>query len=148
MGSYCNESYAEFLDSLKAAGVVIRNEVEVRERLAESQRWRSAFMTLAANGRTLGIEFTVAGNGSDPRAVQRVLAEHAFPAEKEAAFIAQLTADCHPAHRRRHRCSMQALPPPGEGFFLVHRAFPGMASWAHKQKARSSPGLALAVVRA
>jgi hypothetical protein len=93
MGSYCNESYAEFLDSLKAAGVVIRNEVEVRERLAESQRWRSAFMTLAANGRTLGIEFTVAGNGSDPRAVQRVLAEHAFPAEKEAAFIAQLTAD-------------------------------------------------------
>ena len=38
MGSYCNESYAEFLDSLKAAGVVIRNESEVRERLAESQR--------------------------------------------------------------------------------------------------------------
>jgi len=93
MGSYCNESYAEFLDSLKAAGVVIRNENEVRERLAESQRWRSAFMTLAANGRLLGIEFSVAGQGSDPRAVQRVMAEHAFPAEKEAAFIAQLTAD-------------------------------------------------------
>ncbi|MBL8452056.1 MAG: hypothetical protein JNK97_04860 [Zoogloea sp.] len=93
MGSYCNESYAEFLDSLKAAGVVIRNESEVRERLAESQRWRSAFMTLAANGRTIGIEFHVNGEGSDPRAVQRVMAEHAFPAEKEAAFIAQLTAD-------------------------------------------------------
>jgi hypothetical protein len=93
MGSYYNESYAEFLDSLKAAGVVIRNESEVRERLAESQRWRTAFMTLAANGRTLGIEFSVAGKSSDPRAVQRVLAEHAFPAEKEAAFIAQLTAD-------------------------------------------------------
>ena len=38
MGSYYNGSYAEFLDSLKAAGVVIRNESEVRERLAESQR--------------------------------------------------------------------------------------------------------------
>ena len=68
MGSYCNESYAEFLDSLKAAGVVIRNESEVRERLAESQRWRSAFMTLAANGRMLGIEFSVAGKSSDPGA--------------------------------------------------------------------------------
>ena len=93
MGSYYNGSYAEFLDSLKAAGVVIRNESEVRERLAESQRWRTAFMTLAANGRLLGIEFSVAGKSSDPRAVQRVLAEHSFPAEKEAAFIAQLTAD-------------------------------------------------------
>ena len=93
MGSFCNESYAEFLDSLKAAGVLIRNEDEVRERLAESQRWRNAFMTLAANGRTIGIEFTVAGKVKDPRAVKRVFAEHAFPAEKEAAFIAQLTAD-------------------------------------------------------
>ena len=62
MGSYYNGSYAEFLDSLKAAGVVIRNESEVRERLAESQRWRTAFMTLAANGRTLGIEFSVEGD--------------------------------------------------------------------------------------
>ncbi|MCK6372625.1 MAG: hypothetical protein L6Q69_00800 [Zoogloea sp.] len=92
MGSYCNESYAEFLDSLKAAGVVISNESEVRERLAECQRWRTAFMTLAANGRQLGIEFSVAGEGGDPRAVQRVMAQHAFPAEKEAAFLAQLTA--------------------------------------------------------
>lgn len=93
MGSFCNESYAEFLDSLKAAGVVIRNEAEVRERLAESQRWRSAFMTLAANGRTLGIEFTVAGKEGNPSVLKQVLAEHAFPAEKEAALIAQLTAD-------------------------------------------------------
>ncbi len=50
-------------------------------------------MTLAANGRLLGIEFSVDGKGSDPRAVQRVMAKHAFPAEKEAAFIAQLTAE-------------------------------------------------------
>jgi len=92
MGSYCNESYAEFLDSLKAAGVVIRNESEVRERLAESQRWRTAFMTLAANGRTLGIEFSVEGSQSSAREVKKVLAQHAFPAEKEEAFIAQLTS--------------------------------------------------------
>lgn len=92
MGSYYNGSYAEFLDSLKAAGVVIRNESEVRERLAESQRWRTAFMTLAANGRTLGIEFSVEGSKNSARAVKQVLAQHAFPAEKEEAFIAQLTA--------------------------------------------------------
>lgn len=49
-------------------------------------------MTLAANGRQLGIEFSVAGEGGDPHAVQRVMAQHAFPAEKEAAFLAQLTA--------------------------------------------------------
>jgi hypothetical protein len=83
MGSYYNGSYAEFLDSLKAAGVVIRNESEVRERLAESQRWRTAFMTLAANGRTLGIEFSVEGEGGDPHAVQRVLAQHAFPPKRK-----------------------------------------------------------------
>ena len=71
MGSYYNESYAEFLDSLKAAGLVIRNESEVRERLAESQRWRTAFMTLAANGRTLGIEFSVAGKSSDRACLPR-----------------------------------------------------------------------------
>ncbi|WP_374240911.1 hypothetical protein [Zoogloea sp.] len=92
MGSYYNGSYAEFLDSLKAAGVVIRNESEVRERLAESQRWRTAFMTLAANGRTLGIEFSVEGSQSSAREVKKVLAQHAFPAEKEEAFIAQLTS--------------------------------------------------------
>jgi hypothetical protein len=91
MGSYYNGSYAEFLDSLKAAGVVIRNESEVRERLAESQRWRTAFMTLAANGRTLGIEFSVEGSRSDARAVQKC--SPSTPSRREeAAFIAQLTA--------------------------------------------------------
>ena len=93
MGSSCNESYAEFLDSLKAAGVVIRNEDEVRERPAESQRWRNAFMTLAANGRTIGIEFSVAGKSKNVGAVKRVLAQHAFPVEKEEALVAQLVAD-------------------------------------------------------
>ena len=66
MGSYCNESYAEFLDSLKAAGVVIRNENEVRERLPSPSAGAQCFMTLAANGRLLGIEFSVAGQGVIP----------------------------------------------------------------------------------
>ena len=47
---------------------------------------------LAANGRTLGIEFSVEGSQSSAREVKKVLAQHAFPAEKEEAFIAQLTS--------------------------------------------------------
>ena len=40
MGSLSNESFEQFLDSLKKAGIVISIEAELRERLAEAQRWR------------------------------------------------------------------------------------------------------------
>ena len=40
MGSLSNESFDQFLDSLKNAGITISNEAELRERLAEAQRWR------------------------------------------------------------------------------------------------------------
>jgi len=35
MGSLSTESFDEFLDSLKKAGVAISNELELRERLAD-----------------------------------------------------------------------------------------------------------------
>ena len=38
MGSLSTESFDQFLDSLKQAGVEISNECELRERLAEAQR--------------------------------------------------------------------------------------------------------------
>src|SRR5574343_322807 len=57
MGSLSNESFEQVLDSLKKAGITISNEAELRERLAEAQRWRFAFQTLAANGKTIGICF-------------------------------------------------------------------------------------------
>ena len=60
MGSYCNESYAGFSWIPQAAGVVIPVKSKFRGRLAESQRWRSAFHD-PANGRTIGIRFTVEG---------------------------------------------------------------------------------------
>ena len=47
MGSLSNESFDEFLDSLKQAGVAISNERELRERLAETQRWRFALALFA-----------------------------------------------------------------------------------------------------
>ena len=37
MGSLSNESFEQFLDSLKKAGITISNETELRERLAEAE---------------------------------------------------------------------------------------------------------------
>ena len=93
MGSLSNESFDEFLDSLKQAGVAISNERELRERLAEAQRWRYAFATLASNGRPLGIRF------QDPSAVvnhdeiHRAFTQFDFPESMEAAFAASLRAE-------------------------------------------------------
>ena len=62
MGRLNNEPFEEFLDSIKKAGVEIINEQELRERLAEAQRWRYAFDTLAMNGRAIGIRFADRGD--------------------------------------------------------------------------------------
>lgn len=42
MGRLGTESFDEFLSSLKRLGIVIRNELELRERMAEARRWRYA----------------------------------------------------------------------------------------------------------
>ena len=90
MGSLSNESFDEFLDSLKHAGVVIRNERELRERLAEAQRWRYAFSTLASNGRPLGIRFEDQSEGANEAALHRAFSEFKFPESIERAFSASL----------------------------------------------------------
>lgn len=90
MGSLCNESFAEFLESLKKAGVDISNEGELRERLAEVHRWRYAFMILANNGSALGIRFSESESGSDRESICNTLASYQFPAETQAAFVASL----------------------------------------------------------
>jgi len=79
MGSFSNESIDEFLASIKQAGVAICNEAELRERLTEAQRWRYAFMTLAANGRSLGIRFESASSGTDEVQLRRVLSSYELP---------------------------------------------------------------------
>jgi hypothetical protein len=93
MGSLCNESFNEFLDSLKKAGVVISNEVELRARLAEVQRWRYAFATLAANGRLLGIRFEDQSGGRNEAEIHRAFTQFEFPEQLEAQFAASLRAD-------------------------------------------------------
>ena len=79
MGSLSNESFDQFLDSLKQAGVQISNEGELRERLAEAQRWRFAFATLASNGRPLGIRFQDSSSGVNRDDIERTMARFQFP---------------------------------------------------------------------
>lgn len=92
MGSLSNESFEAFLDSLKKAGVEISNEKELRERLAEVQRWRYAFDILAMNGRSIGIRFANQGAGGNEAAIHRAFTEFHFPENSEAVFAASLKA--------------------------------------------------------
>ena len=93
MGRLCEESYAEFLDSLKAAGVEIANECELRERLAETARWRFAFMTMAQNGKAIGIRFIDHGARQNKARIRRAFARYAFPDNSDSVFAANLAAD-------------------------------------------------------
>ena len=93
MGSLCNESFEEFLRTLKAAGIAISNEAELRERLAEARRWQYAFMTLAANGRPLGIRFSEDRAGSDKAMLHNTLASFQFPDNFDAVFVANLQSE-------------------------------------------------------
>ncbi len=93
MGSLMNESFDAFLDSLKQAGVAISNERELRERLAEAQRWRFAFATLASNGRPLGIRFQDTRSTLDDSEIHRTFSQFQFPESAEAAFAASLRAE-------------------------------------------------------
>ena len=90
MGSQSNESFAEFLESLKQAGVAITNEGELRERLAEAQRWRYAFMTLAANGHSIGIRFRDLGAARNQEQISRTLARFEFPEGSDTILAASL----------------------------------------------------------
>ena len=93
MGSLSNESFDEFLDSLKKAGVAISNERELRERLAEVQRWRYAFSTLASNGRPLGIRFQDHSAGVNQAEIHQTFTRFQFPETMEEAFAASLRTE-------------------------------------------------------
>ena len=90
MGSLSNESFETFLDSLKKAGITISNEAELRERLAEAQRGRFAFQTLAANGKLLGIHFEDRSEGRNEAEIDRAFTEFQFSDRTKAVFSASL----------------------------------------------------------
>lgn len=88
MGRLSAEPFDQFLDSLKQAGVAISNEAELRERLAEAQRWRFAFATLARYGRSLGIRFEKAGARVSKIGIHRAFARFGLPESLEISFAA------------------------------------------------------------
>lgn len=88
MGRFSTESFDEFLSSLKRLGIVISNELELRERLAEARRWRYAFATLANNGRSLGIRFE--NRDADDTAIRNTLARFEFPEQTQSSLTAVL----------------------------------------------------------
>jgi len=90
MGSLSNESFDQFLDSLKKAGIAISDEAGLRARLAEAQRWRYAFQTLAANGKTIGISFEDGPQGHNEAEIERAFSEFAFSEKTRAVFAQSL----------------------------------------------------------
>ncbi len=91
MGSLGQESIEEFLQQLKAAGISITREQELRERLEEAQAWRYAFMTLAAHGRSIGIRFQEQeSGGADGDRIRATLARFQFPESSQQVFAASL----------------------------------------------------------
>jgi hypothetical protein len=84
------DSFADFLERLKRAGVHIYREGELRERLAEAQRWRYAFCTLAANGESIGIRFDARDGRCNEDAIRRTFTEFRFPEGSPGEFVARL----------------------------------------------------------
>ena len=64
--------------------------IELRERLAEAQRWRYAFQTLAANGKVIGICFEDHSAGRNEAEISRAFNEFQFPEKTRAVFSANL----------------------------------------------------------
>ncbi len=89
----CDQTYVEFLESIKAAGVAITNENELRERLGETGRWRFAFMTLAANGKSLGINFLDRDASRHLDEIRGAFARYQFPVHAGALFERSLATN-------------------------------------------------------
>lgn len=90
MGQRCDETIGQFLESLKKAGVDISNEGELRERLEEVRAWHYAFITLASNGRLIGISFS--DRGVDEGELRQTFERYNFPDKAESVFAAALRA--------------------------------------------------------
>lgn len=84
-----NTESAQFIQSLKGAGVAISKEQEVIERLEEAREWHFAFSTLVNQGDRIGISF-LANPGLQSAELQRVFAQYRFSERAKAAFEAKL----------------------------------------------------------
>lgn len=92
MGKLDTDSFDQFLESIKQAGVVILNEAALRERMAEAHSWRFAFTTMVANGRRAGICFEDRGQRVDEKKIHRAFTEFKLPESSEAILAATLNS--------------------------------------------------------
>ncbi len=92
MGSLNTESFEEFLESLKQAGIDIANESAVRERLGEVRCWRDAFGTIARCSDRLGIAFKSRNGKINQAQIHSAFAAYQLSEKTEALFAANLKA--------------------------------------------------------
>ena len=92
MGKLDTDSFDEFLESIKQAGVVIFNEPALRERMAEAHNWRFAFTTMVANGRRAGILFEDRDHRADAKKIHRAFAKFKLPHSSEAILASTLNS--------------------------------------------------------
>lgn len=90
MGKLDTDSFEQFLESIKKAGVVIFNEAALRERMAEAHNWRFAFTTMVASGRRAGIFFEDQGHKVDGKKIHRAFAKFKLPPSAEAVLASTL----------------------------------------------------------
>ncbi len=92
MGSLNNESFEEFLESLKQAGIDIVNESEVRERLGEVRRWRDAFGTIARCSDQFGVAFKTRNGEINRAGIHGAFAAYQLSEHTEELFTASIKA--------------------------------------------------------
>lgn len=90
MGKLDTDSFEQFLESIKNAGVVIFNEEALRERMAEAHNWRFAFTTMVANGHRAGIFFEDRGQRADEKKIRRAFAKFKLPQSSEVILASTL----------------------------------------------------------
>lgn len=90
MGGLNKESFEEFLESLKQAGIDIDNESAVRERLGEVRCWRNAFTTIARCSDRLGIAFRSRDGKINQAKIHGAFAVYQLSEQTEALFAANL----------------------------------------------------------
>lgn len=78
-----------FIESLKQAGIEIKNEREVIERLQEAREWHYAFSTLVKQGGRIGIWFAATAN-THYEQLKGLFARFRFSSRDEANFEAAL----------------------------------------------------------
>lgn len=92
MGKLDTDSFDEFLESIKQAGVVIFNEAALRERMAEAHNWRFAFTTMVASGHRAGIFFEDRDHSVNKKKIHRAFAKFKLPKSSEATLATTLNS--------------------------------------------------------